>query len=100
MSTIKERVQAGAELLDREEPGWEQRIDVRELDLQDACRCILGQLYGDYDDGIALIHLPDEDSLGFDFGFNSTMTPQFRTLTRAWKALIRERRAAPQEAQP
>lgn len=53
MSTIAERVAAGAAFLDAREPGWWQRIDLDTLDLQAPCRCVLGQLathLDDYDD--------------------------------------------------
>lgn len=44
------RVQRGAALLDRDRPGWFNRIDVGTLTLSDPCGCIVGQLIGNYDD--------------------------------------------------
>lgn len=50
--TLEARVERGAALLDREMPGWWERIDVVRLDVREPCRCIGGQLgsgeYGRY----------------------------------------------------
>lgn len=40
---IAERVAAGADLLDKRIPGWRTRINLETLDLNESCRCILGQ---------------------------------------------------------
>lgn len=42
------RVSAGAELLDREHPGWHDKIDLSMLNLAADVSCIIGQLYGSY----------------------------------------------------
>lgn len=47
--TIEQRVAAGAEWLDANVPGWLDLINLAHLRLDDACRCILGQTFGDYD---------------------------------------------------
>jgi hypothetical protein len=71
MTTIDDRVSAGAKWLDSNRPGWWQRIDLETLDLGDSCRCVLGQLYGDFADG------PDDDRMhgggpyGSTLGFNA-----------------------------
>lgn len=38
----------GARLLDELRPGWAEDVDTEQLDLGDCCKCVLGQLYGDY----------------------------------------------------
>jgi hypothetical protein len=63
----------GAELLDRALPGWRERIAVAELDLQDCGYCILGQLWGDFEDGMGVLFGSDWDlgdacQYGFDAG--------------------------------
>ena len=35
-------------MLDQHDPGWENRIDIPELDLDHMEKCIIGQLYGDF----------------------------------------------------
>lgn len=42
---MKTRVQRGAKLLDKEDPGWENRVKITPLDLGSPCKCVLGQLF-------------------------------------------------------
>lgn len=51
MEPISSRVQAGAAKLDEVRPGWAEAIDPGVLDLGMMEDCILGQLYGHYEDG-------------------------------------------------
>lgn len=58
----------GANFLDSAYPGWFHKIDVHNIDMEHYSNCILGQLYGDYFDGLNCL---DEDCLwakkhGFD----------------------------------
>lgn len=103
MTTIAERVAAGAAFLDEHEPGWDQRIDLGRLDIAAGCSCILGQLHGDYgvglsDSGVIDVdvpgyHLPEE-AYGFVWiGIDSEIT-EIRDLTAEWKRLIAARQAA------
>lgn len=101
MTTIAERVEAGARWLDANRPGWVQRINLDTLDITDPCGCIIGQVYGDYWRG------PDElftvtdveervaawcaDEPARDLGFNGE--GQYDELEGAWRELILARRA-------
>ena len=101
MSTTQERVAAGAALLDAEQPGWWQRIDLHSLAMWDGCRCVVGQLYeGEYRDGLIDLSVPVDDGeeedeegliavdrLGFD-------GHDIDALQAEWKRLIGERQAA------
>lgn len=42
---IRERVERGVTLLDDNVPGWRDRVDPVRLDVTDAFRCILGQVF-------------------------------------------------------
>lgn len=55
----KEAVRLGAMLLDGGLAGWRTRIDRERLDMASACDCILGQLFGDFGDGVESV----EDSM-------------------------------------
>lgn len=57
----KERVLAGLTVL-QEEFGerWVEKIDCASLDLASSARCVLGQVYGDYDDGVIAL-VPEEN---------------------------------------
>jgi hypothetical protein len=94
MSTIAERVAAGAAWLDEHEPGWRQRIDWDRLDLGNCTRCIGGQLAGVY---LAFLRRHDLDSeaahlLGFTLMGSGC---DFDQLTATWRRLIDTRRATP-----
>jgi hypothetical protein len=69
-------------------PGWEQKIDLRTLDLMSECSCILGQLYGTYMQGVTILDLkPGEPSR---FGFFTTLDEPWDELTQYWKERIEE----------
>ncbi len=99
MSTIAERVARGAGWLDSALPGWHREIDLNRLILSSPCRCVLGQLWGDYADS----PLVDEhgDQAGVDRGFyaggeDGRVGPltEFAELQVEWRRVITERRAA------
>jgi hypothetical protein len=113
MTTIAERVAAGAAFLDEREPGWWERINLDELDLHSACRCVLGQLATDLgyvETGWGNIlgrfelrrwrwsyefdGLPDTDvACGFNAGGNQAQE-EYAALTAEWKRVIEARRSA------
>lgn len=88
------RVVAGACWLDAKLPGWEKKIDLGSLDLGNTCRCILGQLWGNYGDAVDsfLTEAPGGDkeqerafTLASDWGFNlSDDEPDWSMLQEAW----------------
>ena len=99
--TVTERVQSGAELLDRKFPGWEGQISLDSLDLGDFTNCTVTQLYGSYIDGLedlgfggfAVCHYDGDE---VDYGFDSYYADEYEyaELTAAWKALISQRRVS------
>ncbi len=48
---VKYRVDCGAQFLDENVPDWFKRINVQFLDMCELDTCILGQLYGNYQNG-------------------------------------------------
>ena len=97
--TINERVTRGAAALDKANPGWERRVDLSKLDLQDSCRCVLGQLYGHYFDGLMALEngsVPIDMAVtpGANLGFNARSgepPSAYRALDEAWISFIKER---------
>lgn len=91
MTTATERAiaaaSAGASLLDRLEPKWFTLVDTDRLDIDDTNTCILGQVYGDYYDGLRAIavEMPEALSWGgpwpYDHGF---MAGDIDELQNAW----------------
>lgn len=45
VAALRPNVAKGTALLDDKVPGWYAKIDVRRLQLDDNCRCIIGQLF-------------------------------------------------------
>jgi hypothetical protein len=41
----RDRVHAGAKLLDKEQPGWESKISEEQLEMESPFQCILGQVF-------------------------------------------------------
>jgi len=108
MTTMTERVEAGAALLDKRlgTRTWDKRIDLDALNLGSSCNCVLGQLYdGEADGESGYVH--GQRVLGIDGfgpagpaehgftvpGFGSSAAT-WGALTRTWRQLIRERIAA------
>lgn len=99
--TIAQRVEAGAAWLDHNKPGWWHTINLDRLDIESGCNCILGQVYGGYDESPFAARWDRETDayLGDLRGFNSLGTldrfaevVDYRALTEAWRELIEERR--------
>jgi hypothetical protein len=97
MSTIAERVAAGAAFLDEHDPGWQERIDLDTLYIGSCERCILGQLHEDYAFGASWVYRTDytADTHGLGFMFRGAFSHKHgdaEDLTDEWKRVIRERR--------
>jgi hypothetical protein len=105
MTTITERVAAGAALLDERLPGWADKIDLTRLDLSSDCNCILGQHYQGHPNPISRfgqvansLCIPDADCelLGFFCARAEDGTPagdaEYAALTAEWRAVIAARR--------
>lgn len=102
VAAIPDRVAAGAEHLDREAPGWWQDIDLEDLDLASDCRCILGQVIGEYTAALDELKVCDGEGLGFDAVMGDYDDPiaevrrrdaEYAALTAEWKRVIEARRA-------
>jgi hypothetical protein len=103
LNTITRRVRRGATLLDQEQPDWFEEIDTRTLDVRYMDLCPLGQLYGDYKDGLDALHL----YLPWRYGlirspfsrllrraYSPAVVDENAMLNAAWRAEILTRRQA------
>jgi len=82
-----ERVSDHAAMLDEIKPGWYQQINLRKLDLECSDRCVLGQVYGSYEQGVFELNAtyPRINRLVFhDLGSSRNH--------KAWKNEIKRRR--------
>jgi hypothetical protein len=108
MTTITERVAAGAAFLDEHDPEWwradvERAIDLDTLDLAEGDVCILGQRcplaandqYIAY--GVMLSGLQETfavDHWAVQYGFQADDSAEYDDLTAEWRKVITGRRAA------
>lgn len=81
-------VENGARFLDVVAPGWWKSIKLRKLDMAHDENCILGQLWGNYFNGLAGLGLSDD---GRRFGFDG---PDSTALVAAWKVQVLNRKFA------
>jgi hypothetical protein len=98
--TIEARVRRGAELLDREWPGWAEWVSGDILAMWSCARCVLGQLFRDFDLGRR--HLDLSKFGAAEHGFmlpgstpGTELLAESRTwaaLASCWRAEIRSRR--------
>ncbi len=57
-------IDAGVALLDKEiGPEWVFRVNLLAFDIRSPCRCVIGQVMGDYDAGINQLALEDEEDV-------------------------------------
>lgn len=98
-ASIKERVMAGAALLDQRLPGWHDRIDTTVLIMDSGSRCVLGQLFGGrYSVGVTKLFslVPFIGNMAAEHGFEPDFDAdlaEYDKLDAAWRASIEERRA-------
>jgi hypothetical protein len=95
MSTVAERVERGAALLDAKRPGWWRDIDLGRLDIWSCHDCIGGQLDGGYDATMDLLGVWDVEEardLGFDDRGLCPEDGEYAALTEAWRDLITKHR--------
>jgi hypothetical protein len=105
---IATRATNGAVLLDFRRPGWEWWVDPRSLHMADADRCVLGQVYGRYVNGVMKLwperwHGMDGATLSHSHGFvvarflGPVCVVENFLLRRAWVAEIDRRCRRPVE---
>ena len=102
MTTIEERVEAGAAWLEANRPGWVDRINLKTLNLGDPCKCVLGQEFGTY--GVAPIACSPESTVPLGMLASAELDDalagqwqcdvEYVELTAAWRDYITARRAA------
>lgn len=94
---VYERVARGADMLDKNRPGWEHQINLEILDMNDPYKCVLGQLQGEFFSGLRTIE--DNGANSFDYGFDVHHTDQnkifYGDLDEAWFSQIMLRREPP-----
>lgn len=103
MSTVAERVAAGAAYLDEHEPGWVDRIDLEQLSLSSCWHCVLGQLHGSFLSAPIIRAMEgckhgsqewnERQAVVRSLGFATKNHRDYPALTVEWRRLIDARRA-------
>lgn len=96
---IQECAQLGATLLDKHIPDWFRKINLSNLHMSSCYMCILGQLFGEYVQGLHTIEswseFSDENGRtsdkAIDFGFEVDRGTHYNHLNDAWAFEIHER---------
>lgn len=87
--TIDERVDNGAGLLDQYGPhDWRERIDPARLDIDTGTNCVIGQLYGDWEQGLAELELRDWSDDATFYGLYPAEDGDGEALTASWRSLL------------
>jgi len=97
---IAERVAAGAALLDRRRPGWENVIDLNRLNMRwgafgdtpHDCGCVLAQLseHGSFGDEVEALNLDDPRVYGFETMHDDDS--EWGVLDSLWTEEVKSRR--------
>lgn len=90
--SVEEAVSFGVAILDEHTPGWADSIDVPTLILSDGGQCVLGQLFGTYDQGCELLGIYEETPTRC--GFNVEGQKPWQPLQDEWTRVITERQEA------
>jgi hypothetical protein len=96
---IYAHAQRGAKKLDHVEPNWHKMIDWDKFNIANPSKCVLGQVFHDYYDGLEKVlpgvpcYSDSQDKLALEYGYNTAVNTDaarqwFKT---AWKALAFER---------
>ncbi len=83
-------VDRGITWLDANIPKWREKIDVKSLKLQLPCKCVLGQLDGDFYEAVWRRRLDRDEVLGYGFAASSGIP--YGTLTGAWRRALKQGR--------
>lgn len=90
---LREKANRGAALLDKAKPDWFKNVNLDILNQTSASRCVVGQAFGNYTDGLRVLFggsstCAEDVSHGFD-----VQTEDAGLLNTIWKEIILEKRA-------
>lgn len=86
----KEAITLGADYLDLMMPGWRIEIDRDRLDLSSPRDCILGQLFGAYEDALGALSLNQvlAVAMGFDVAVEDPSPEDYLDLQTEWQRVL------------
>lgn len=84
-TAIDDRVLVGITVLDEKHPTWRDHVDVDIFDITSCYLCVLGQVYGDYFEGLRQL-APDNRRMSWAAANGFTAySNEWDLLTEAWK---------------
>jgi hypothetical protein len=90
-----DRMRAGIDLLDKNVARWTAYIDVDRLDMRSCLECVLGQLFGNFNQGTSDLLIGGWASeYGFDLADEDEYGSGWRSLNRLWVFVVRKRQKA------
>lgn len=103
---LKKRALRGARRLDCVNPGWALKVSLSRLNLARGNRCVLGQLYGSFQNGVSEVLWAGAIDPARDEGFVAPLGSMgytdnrlYPALTHIWKSIIRAWRQAGRQMQ-
>lgn len=98
-SALKARVAAGAAYLDEVRPGWHDAVNVERLSMDHPEDCVIGQVFGDYDDYVNAQGIGRDLAEGLGLfsqyqGDTADWLNSYAILTDLWREVITGRQGA------
>jgi len=88
---FEEQIAKGVEYLDQDlGPTWVEDIETRILDLESECNCVLGQLFGDFNNAV---HCPSRNDEECGFVIFLGNEENYAQLTLEWREKIAQLKA-------
>ena len=88
--SFKNRAKRGFNFMNDVVPDWKSSVDVQMLDMQSETACVLGQIYGTFDDGYKMICELYRQKYGSTENVESRDTEFWKWLTNHGFAIYRE----------
>lgn len=84
------QIARGIELLDKQHPGWREKINLDDLSIASSDRCIVGQLYGSFWNGAEQMVPTYGSSRPFweEHGLYLERVGGYGRLTKEWKLAL------------
>lgn len=95
---VEDRVAWGATFLDCAKPGWDTEINLARFGINNVENCVLGQLYGDYEQALDVLRL--DMAVCEALGFQPVSRLDTFRLNVAWRRELRRRMWSKSEPEP
>ena len=86
------RVRAGIAFLNAVKPNWKKKIDLDRLDLSSDRTCVIGEVYGDYGDGMEKLGIGalSDSAIALGFKEDGVFDKNYPLLTKIWKQELKK----------